>query len=909
MPLGSGTRLGTYEIIGPLGVGGMGEVYRARDTRLGRDVAIKALPDAFARDREHVTRFLREGRALASLNHRNISAIYGLEESGDRSYLVLEFVEGRTLAEQLRRGPLPMAEAFRVCRQIAAGLEAAHESGIVHRDLKPGNVMLTRADEVKVLDFGLAKNLGATRDAALTATAKLSGTAEGTVLGTPAYMSPEQASGRDTDRRTDIWAFGCVLYECLVGRPVFAGESYAEIVGQVLHAEPDWAALPAATPARVWDLVERCLTRDPTQRLRDIGEARIALQGASPGEIGGPRGAHRPTAVGAAGVAHEGAAASGGTERHRGVSARVLATTITTVAVIAVAVGVAISHLPWLARSQPLMLVDVALPDTLALYGWGSPVLAFAPDGRTLAYSAFGPSGTARIYVHQLADGVVREVPGSETGEGPFFSPDGAWVAFAVGASSKSGIPSELRKFSLSAGLTQAVCAIRDYNGGFWEGDQIVWQDQVPGPLMRVPAAGGKPARLIATPTMPDTGSKQAWPQPLPGGPYILVADWNHERSSPAVIDRRSGTRRKLDVEGGYARYLGYGSLLCVTREGQARVVPFDPKRAAVTGAPVAVLRDISRTGNEAAIIAYSGAGHLAWSSGLVRYSGIEDIQLVRINSAGVTPMPVARDQYGRRVRVSPDGGRLVVSDEWGGPWLVELDVGRRSRIVQEGGYEFPAWTPDGRAVAFVRLGAPFDVMLVEARSGATPRRVAGSAEEIYVDDVTPDGRDVTYTSSYSGDVRSIPLDGTGPGKVLLRGVDAGRSGLSPDGRWLAYRSSVGGQAEVFVERVGGGDRTQVSTAGGDLPRWARDGREVYFVNGDRLMSARFAAGEPPDVGVPVEVATVPDMRGYDVLPGHRQFVGLQRPPDAGYVRRLRLALNWTPKSERSLEGAGKLER
>jgi serine/threonine protein kinase len=238
VPLTSGTRLGTYEILGPLGAGGMGEVYRARDTRLGRDVAIKALPDAFARDREHVNRFLREGRALASLNHRNISAIYGLEESGDRSYLVLEFVEGRTLTEQLRRGPMPMAEALRVCREIAAGLEAAHESGIVHRDLKPGNVMLTRADEVKVLDFGLAKNLGATRDATLTATATLSGTAEGTVLGTPAYMSPEQASGRDTDRRTDIWAFGCVLYECLVGRPVFAGGSTRKAVAGLTARSP-----------------------------------------------------------------------------------------------------------------------------------------------------------------------------------------------------------------------------------------------------------------------------------------------------------------------------------------------------------------------------------------------------------------------------------------------------------------------------------------------------------------------------------------------------------------------------------------------------------------------------------------------------------------------------------------------
>jgi len=887
----------------------MGEVYRARDTRLGREVAIKTLPDAFARDREHVTRFLREGRALASLNHPNIGAIHGLEYSGGQSYLVLEFVDGRTLADRLRRGPLPVAEAVRVCRQIAAGLEAAHEGGIVHRDLKPSNVMLTRTDVIKVLDFGLAKDLGAARDAAVSDAAALSGTTEGTMLGTPAYMSPEQASGRATDRRTDIWAFGCVLYECLVGRPVFAGESYAEVVGQVLHAKPDWAALPAATPDRVRELVERCLTRDPTQRLRDIGEARIALQDDAPADVGGHRGVSR-SAAGAAPLAPGAATASGGTQGRRGVSPLTLAAIVTAVAVIAVAVGIAVSRLPWLARPQPLTLVDLALPDTLALFGWGSPVLAFAPDGRTLAYSAIGPSGTARIYVHQLTDGVVREVPGSETGEGPFFSPDGAWVAFGVGVGGTSRIPSELRKFSLSTGLTQAMCAVQDYNGGFWEGDQIVWSDQLPGPLMRVPSAGGTPARWIATPNAPDTATMQAWPQPLPGGPHILVVDWSQARPSLAVIDRRSGAQRRLWIEGIYARYLGKGRLLCVTREGQARVVPFDPKRAAVTGAPVAVLKDISLSGNEAAILAYSGAGHLAWSSGLVRHSGIEELRLVRVDAAGrITPLPIAGDQYGRRVRVSPDGRRLVVSDDRGGPWLVDLDRGIRSRIFQEQGYEFPAWLPDGGAVVFVKYGAPFAFMLVEARSGATPRRVAGVPGESYPDDVTPDGREITYTGAYSVDVRSVPLDGTGPGKVLLRGARASNSALSPDGRWLAYRSSVGGQPEVFVERVGGGDRTQVSTAGGNSPRWARDGRELYFVSGARLMAAQFTAGGPPEVGVPVEVATVPDIRGYDVLPGHRQFVALQRPPEAGYVRRLRLALNWTPESERLLEGTVKLDR
>ncbi len=323
----------------------------------------------------------------------------------------------------------------------------------------------------------------------------------------------------------------------------------------------------------------------------------------------------------------------------------------------------------------------------------------------------------------------------------------------------------------------------------------------------------------------------------------------------------------------------------------------------------VRVCRQIA-AGLEAAILAYSGAGQLAWSHGLVRHSGIEEMRLVRVDAAGrITPLPVAGDLYGRRVRASPDGRRLVVSDPRGGPWLVDLERGLRSRIVQEAGYEFPTWTPDSRAVVLVRYGTSFDFVLFEARSGATPRRVVGLSEESYPDDVTPDGRDLTYTSSHSGDVRSVPLDGTGPGKVLLRGVGVGNSALSPDGGWLAFSSSVDSQTEVFVERVGGGDRIQVSTGGGRLPRWARDGREVYFLNGDRLLAARFAAGEPPDVGVPVEVATVPDLRGYDVLPGHRQFVALQRPPDAGYVRRLRLALNWTPESERLLEGAGKLER
>ncbi len=898
MPLTSGSRIGPYEILGPLGSGGMGEVYRARDSRLARDVAIKALPDALARDREHVSRFLREGRALASLNHPNIGSIHGLEESDDRSYLVLEFVEGQTLAERLRRGPMPVAEAIRVCGQIATGLETAHEHGIVHRDLKPGNVMLTRTDDVKVLDFGLAKDLGPAGDDTPTAALPEDGTLAGTILGTPAYMSPEQAGGKHIDRRADIWAFGCVLYECLTGRAVFGGNSYAEIAARVLHAQPDWSALPATTPVRVRELVERCLTRDPAQRLRDIGEARIALANAAHGTAIAGRGAPRP----------DGAA---GAHARRGPSARTLAVFAALAAVLAVAAGAAIGRLPGTQPREPLTLVDLALPDTLALNGWGSPVLAFAPDGRALAYSAFGPSGVSRIYVHELSDGAVREIPGSETGEGPFFSPDGAWVVFAVGVSQSAlPVPAELRKFSRGAGLTQTVCAVHDYFGGFWEGDDIVWQDRVPGPLLRVSAAGGAPSKLIAASTVPDSASKQAWPQPLPGGPYVLVGDWSEAKTVPAVIDRRTGVRRRLGIEGGYARYVGDRRLLCVTRDGQARVVPFDPARGVVTGAPVAVLKDVSRTGNESAILAHSDAGHLAWSTGLVRFSGIEELRLVRADAAGrITPLDVPRDRYGRGVRVSPDGGRLVVSDEWLGPWLVDLGLGRRSRMIQEEGYEFPAWTPDGRSVAFIKLGAPYDLMLVEARSGAALRKFAAIADEVNVNDVTPDGRDVIYTDVFSGDIRSAALDGSRPARVVVPGAGARSSSLSPDGRWLAYSSSVGGQVEVFVERMGGGDRVQVSASGGEAPRWARDGREIYFVRGEGIAAASFAPGAPPSVGLPAAVAVVPDMRGYDVLPGHRQFVALQRPPDAGYVRRLRLALNWKPEVEGLREGASERGR
>ncbi len=541
-----GSRIGPYEIVALLGAGGMGEVYRARDARLHRDVAIKLLPVDVADDTDRLARFEREAQLLAALSHPHIGAIYGLEESGGRKALVLELVEGGTLADRLIDGPLPIDEAVAIARQVADALEAAHELGIVHRDLKPANIALRPDGAVKILDFGLAKALDPAGSASgefansptLTSPAM---TRAGVVLGTAAYMSPEQARGRGVDRRADIWALGCVLYECLTARLAFHGDTVADTISQVLQSEPDWSKLPVGTPPGLRVLLHRCLTRDPRRRLRDIGEARIALEasGIAAGAVGDAATTIAP-------------APSVGSARRWKVLAGVASAAALLMAVSWVRV----------ARNPPSSIVPIraaiGLPPGLHLDGYGPPSVALSRDGRTLAMIARGATGLQQLYVRGLDQGAATLVPSSESAEGPFFSPDGRWVAFAVGVSLSGGHPPELRKYSLDTRLTQRVCGLTDYFGGVWtRTDTMIFVGAQPLGLWRVPASGGTPDNVVPRFRIGGRDVQQhvAWPELLPGeGALVLTNRDGPGLGQLIVTDLQSRETASLELAGAGAR-------------------------------------------------------------------------------------------------------------------------------------------------------------------------------------------------------------------------------------------------------------------------------------------------------------------------------------------------------------------
>ena len=503
MSLAPGTRLGPYEVVSPLGVGGMGEVYRARDPRLGRDVAIKALPADVSHDAERLARFEREARLLASLSHPNIAGIHGLEDVEGQRYLVLEYVDGETLARSLGRGPLPLDEALGVCREIAAGVEAAHEGGIVHRDLKPGNVMLTPAGGVKVLDFGLAKGGAAAKegsDPALSTSPTMThaATQAGVVLGTAAYMSPEQARGRAVDRRTDIWSFGCVLYECLAGRPVFEGETVSDLVARILEREPDWAVLPVGVPARVRELLRRCLVKDPKQRLRDIGDARIELEQVM-----------ARSSSGAIAVQAEDIAGGPAARRIPWWAAAIGVITLTVLAVLLVG-RVTERAGPRIARR-----FEVSPPPGMNLVT--DPVeCAISPDGRLLAFAPADSSGMPRLWVRPIDSFAPRELPGTAGATQPFWSPDGRFIGFFA--------EGKLKKVPAAGGDVEILCDVRASRGGTWNRDGVIlFAPTSNGPIFRVSANGGDPTPV----TQLDSALKETahrFPRFLPDGRHFTFS-------------------------------------------------------------------------------------------------------------------------------------------------------------------------------------------------------------------------------------------------------------------------------------------------------------------------------------------------------------------------------------------------
>ncbi len=838
MPLVAGTTLGPYEIIAPLGAGGMGEVFRARDPRLGRDVAIKALPDSVARDPERLARFEREARLLASLAHPNIAGIHGLEDVAGTRYLVLEFVEGETLAARLGRGPLPVREALEFAVKIAAGVEAAHESGVVHRDLKPGNVMVTARGAIKVLDFGLAKSgatgvTGSDPDLSASPTVTRAVTSAGVILGTAAYMSPEQARGRSVDKRSDIWSFGCLLYECLSGRKAYEGETVSDLIAKILEREPDWSALPAATPWRVRELLVRCLRKDPHERLRDIGDARLELS-----EV-------------LAAPAEEPRASRAAPSRARMAS---VALVVAGLIVAAWALGRRTS-IPSGRGATPLVLTVVSTGEGHVAPGG----VALSRDGTRLAYVGLDSLGRRVVMVRDLSSTATASLPGSDGADMPFFSPDGRWLAFAArGALWKAHLPD---------GPTERIRGTDDgsmdpgglISGGAWGDDGFIYYSarfRFRG-ILRVKADGGTPTR-VAAPVEKDDQYSLTSAEPLPGGRRLIAIAAESEAGSGRVVtvDLANGAIQPLGERATLVRCVE-GQLLFRGQDGALYRMPFDPGSARRRGPAERVTTLGATVGSSARAFAVSRNGLLAW---LDAPPSAGTNTLYSVDRAGrAEPLPAEARAYDRPA-ISPSGTQLAVAlpgDAGRDIWTLDLARNVLSRVTFGTDNIDPVWSPDGRRIAYAGFqGGSFEVLMRNADgSGAVDTLVPGPLFT-FPFAWSPDGSWVVYRENNpttNEDILMVSTDGRRTRRGLLQTPASELSpSLSPDGRWLAYSSDQTGEQEIYIKAIEGDSRVQVSSGGGTEPRWSADGREVFFRSPTHLMDARVRVGDPITVSRPV---------------------------------------------------------
>ena len=886
MSLASGTRLGPYEIRSPIGAGGMGEVYRAKDTKLDREVAIKVLPESFALDADRVARFTREAKALASLNHPNIAAIYAVETSPDlvSTALVMELVEGDDLSTIVARGALPLDEALPIARQMAEALEAAHELGIVHRDLKPQNIKVRADGTVKVLDFGLAKALDRTLDsgpgaldAANSPTLTVRGTQMGMIIGTAAYMSPEQAKGKSVDRRADIWAFGVVVFEMLTGRPAFAGDSITEVLGAVVLKEPDWSTLPATAPERLRDLIQRCLQKDPRQRQRDIGDAKLELdaiagdtstEAAAPASAGGRRGLSMPVLAGAALV----------------------------VASVGLAVGWMLPRGGTVSSSVVTTRFIVSGPDG------ESPVApSITPDGRTLIFAAGN-----QLYKRDLGAFDATPMPGTNGAKMPMISPDGRWVAFFAGG--------KIKKASLAGGdPTTIVEAADNIPGAAWgPDDTIVFSRSWATGLSSVPVAGGEIRQL----TEPDraNGERGHWrPHPLPSGHLIftiLTTGSGVNDSRIGILDPKTGQHRVL-FAGSDAKYLPSGHVL-YSHAGAWHLIRFDPVSETTTGDPVTVLGDAVGVtpdgGNAWDAISVSDNGVLAYAPG-PSYQQMELAWADRaghMESLGLPPHAVAE------AALSPDGKRVAVTRvESGNSELWMVDVSRRTedRLDIKGSNSFGVWNSASDAVGFVSIRkGEFDAYTVHADGSA----VQALATKDFDEQIMAWMRDGRFIEKEWRPDGSTPLllrqpgpDGATKELVANTATDT-RISVSPDNRWMAYSSTRSGNSEIYVHPIReGGASVRASSRGGGYPLWSLDGKELDFLRGRDVVSVSFRDdGGRAILGNEQLIFQVPgSSRLYGRSPDGRRFL-VAHPSEPDPVPGIRVVLNWF--DELKAKGLGK---
>ena len=882
MPLSPGTRLGPYEIIAPLGAGGMGEVYRAHDSRLGRDVAVKVLPEHLSADPEVRARFEREAKTVSSLNHPNICVLHDVGREGEADYLVMELVEGETLAERLGRGALPPAQVLRLGAQIADALDRAHRAGVIHRDLKPGNVMLTKSG-AKLMDFGLARATG--RAGATTGGAATSGTlsqsptieqpltTKGTILGTFQYMAPEQLEAGKVDERSDLWALGCVLYEMATGRRAFEGASQASVIGAILHTEPPPVSrLAPMFPRALERLVSACLAKDPAERVQSAHDVRLQLEWMADGVESASVAVSAPPAA-----------------RHGRTARRWIVPAIAA-ALAMVATAAAFIALRPARPGAPVRRFRVPIEGLRTTYN--SP-LAFSRDGRHLAYEA-----NDRIWVRRMDQLEAFEVPGSKGGHAPFWSWDQKSLGFAANK--------KLWTFTLGADQGSAICDIPgtgEIVGGAWGPDSRIFLAVWRGGLYEVPAAGGE-----VRPVVPLDSSMVDFHSPsfLPDGRALLLFVHNKGEASAVATLEGSPPRLKRVFESPKASMVSYspsGHLLIALEVNVYRTatwaVPFSPARRSVTGPPFLVLDGASSA--------------IASSDGLLAAAEDEPPpqgRLVWMRRDGSIGGAIGEPQPGLAMpSLSPDGGRVAyvaVQDGNADVWVGDLARGTRTRLTSSPRWEgSPVWSPDGSHLYYGSLGTvgADRIVGVDSDGGGAPDTLANGL----MPSVSPDGKSLAYTVDRRGnaDLWIVHLDRGNAAEPFLETPDnEAAPSISPDGHWLAYVSDESGRNEIYIRRYPQGDaRAQVSVDGGNWPRWTRRGDAIYYVNRDTLTMVEVGPGPRPALGLPRALFAAPAgvlmlsgnfLEGWplDAHPDGSRFIGVRRTASPA-TRALLFVENW----------------
>jgi serine/threonine-protein kinase len=832
MSFTTGSRIGPYEITSPLGEGGMGVVYRAHDTKLGRDVAIKALPDAFANDSDRLQRFQREAQVLASLNHPNIAQIYGLEESDKTRCIVMELVEGETLQKRLKRGAIPVDEALGIAKQIVEALETAHKRGVVHRDLKPGNVMLTRDGKVKVLDFGLAKALQEQHPSNLSNSPTLVSAASipGVILGTAAYMSPEQARGSEADNRSDIFSFGAVLYEMLTGTQAFQGGTVSDVLAAILKTEPDLSSLHKVN-VRTLDLLRRCLDKNPERRWQAAGDLRIEIENL----LAIPAGEQTQT------TAQPTVIRNIWRERVLGIiaAAGIAAAGVTLWAPWRIAVPAS------LVRVNGELGADVSLAANVN----GNSALALSPDGSTLAFVG-AKDGPAQIYIRRLGQLQASPLAGTSGASSPFFSPDGRWLGFFADG--------KLKKISVTGGAPVTLVDAPAPRGGSWGDDgTIVFHPNPLGGLLRVSSAGGKAEPLTK---LGEGEQTHRWPQVLPGAKAVLYmssAVGNNCETSDIMIQPLPSGTPKLLIRGGYhPHYAASGHLLYI-HEGTVFAAPFDLNRFEVTGQSVPAVEGVSAVpGSCAAQVAVSPTGGFTYLP--ARNAGNDSPVLWMAHDGKTAPLRAMPSDWGNP-RFSPDGQRLAMDIFSGNVdvWIYEWARDTLTRLTFDPGDDrSPVWTPDGKRIAFASSRARGQSNLYWQRADGTGevQPLTESSDLQFPISFHPSGKYLAFVETSlktSNDVMILPIEGDEtsgwkPGKpsvFLNTPANELEPVFSPDGHWIAYSSDESGRYELFVRPFPGpGGKWQISTAGGGEAAWSRNSHELLYRGLDnRIMAASYS--------------------------------------------------------------------